>query len=789
MKLKNILFLLGLLTGSWVHAQNTPAVLEAEKAVFGSDFRVVDTLGVKGVTIKTNTVNTLNPGNDKRMITFQVAFPDSGTYDLYVHILTGPKTFDDDSYFYANSFGVKSSSSDADWIRANGLAGVGYNTSTQVVAGAGTLGSNVWKWLNMSKYKGDAPPVSFKVQKDALTQTFQIGARENGLYIDKFVFGRKGLYFTVANLDKGEAGSVIHPDNMPHGTPLAAGKAKFLGCGWDYIQSIDFPSFWNQSTPGNAGKWGSVEGTQNVMNWTVLDSTYNVAKRYNISFKEHTLIWGAQQPSWIGALDATQQRKEIEEWFAALAARYPKIDYIDVVNEPLNNAPNGMVPWGTTVKNVDYAKALGGAGTTGWDWVITSFRLARQYFPKSKLIINEYNVINNAQTTKKYLDLVKLLQAESLIDGIGEQAHAFTTYNVAASTLKANMDVLASTGLPIYLTEVDIDGATDLIQLKEMQRVFPIFWNHSSVAGITFWGYRYGVWRNDQGAYLINQDGTERPAFKWLKAYVNDTLKLTQSITVSPQSGAATIAKGGQTLQLKSGVLPANTTIPNVTWSVSLTNLATIDSKGLLTAIAKGKVTVTALAWDGSGIKGTLDVTIEENAITLAQSIAVSPQSGTAIIARGGETLQLQASVLPANTSNANVTWSVTPTNLATINSTGLLTAKSKGTVTVTASASDGSGVIGALDVTIQDNATKVNVLNESAFKVYPNPTKNGHFTIEGVEKVQQIDVLDLIGRKVASFNNSNAPSINIELDVPIGIYLIQLHEGTQTVTKQLVIQ
>jgi endo-1,4-beta-xylanase len=57
---------------------------------------------------------------------------------------------------------------------------------------------------------------------------------------------------------------------------------------------------------------------------------------------------------------------------------------------------------------------------------------------------------------------VKLLQADSLIDGIGEQAHAFTTYNTPATTLKANLDALAATGLPIYITEMDIDGATDL---------------------------------------------------------------------------------------------------------------------------------------------------------------------------------------------------------------------------------------------------------------------------------------------------------------------------------------
>ncbi len=383
------------------------------------------------------------------------------------------------------------------------------------------------------KYTGDSPPITFRVEQGSLSQTFQIGARENGLYIDKFVFGRSGLYFTVYNLNRGEAGSILPPGETPLGPPIAAGKSKFLGCAWNYDQAPYFAGYWNQLSPENAGKWGSVEYIRDIMNWTVMDSAYRVSRKYHMPIKVHTLIWGAQQPPWIGALDSTSQRQEIEEWFSALANRYDTIEYIDVVNEPIHNAPNGMIPWGTTIPNVNYAKALGGAGTTGWDWVITAFRLARQYFPESKLILNEYSVINSSTTTQTYIEIINLLKAENLIDGIGEQAHAFTTYGVSVATLKNNLDLLAATGLPIYLTELDIDGLTDLAQLQEYQRIFPTFWEHPAIKGITFWGFRYGLWRQEQGANLITNDDIERPAMTWLKAYVNDTLTLTQSIEIS----------------------------------------------------------------------------------------------------------------------------------------------------------------------------------------------------------------------------------------------------------------
>lgn len=398
--------------------------------------------------------------------------------------------------------------------------------------------------------------------------------------------------------------------------PIANGQSKFLGCAWSSAQNAGFPNLWNQITPENGGKWGSVERTRGVMSWSDMDAAYSLAQKYGMIFKEHTLIWGAQQPSWIATLDTAAQRQEIEQWFSLMAARYKDIKYIDVVNEPLHNAPNGMVPWGTTTKNVDYAKALGGAGQTGWDWIIKSFRMARKYFPTAKLILNEYSVINSSTTTQNYLKIIKLLQAENLIDGIGEQAHAFTTAGTSTTTMKANLDALGATGLPIYLTEMDVDGATDLAQLKEMQRIFPLFWKHPSIQGITMWGFRYGMWRTDQGAYLVNQNGIERPALKWLKAYVNDSLVSTQSITVAAADGSTAITTKGASLTMVAQVLPANTTIPNVTWSVSPTSVATIDAAGKLTALADGKVTVTATAWDGSGVKGTASITVSNQTAT-----------------------------------------------------------------------------------------------------------------------------------------------------------------------------
>ena len=549
-------------------------MVEAESGALGADFSVETISGDTAITITTDLINTFNPGSEARVATYLVEFPEAGIYELYARLRVGPNTYDDDSQFIPVDFGIMDPVQDTAWYRVNGLASAGYTASGDIVDGSGNAGSGVWKWVNLSRFAEGPGDRTYMVTGDTLVKIFQVGARENGLYMDKFVFGKSGLYFSVETLDNGDPGFSEYPRS---GTPIAEGQEKYLGSGYDDIQAPGFEAYWDQITPGNAGKWGSVEWTRDQMNWAALDKAYLQAERYNMLFKEHTLLWGAQQPGWMNDLDSAQQRQEIEEWFAAIADRYDSIDMIDVVNEPIHNAPNGMVPWGTTEPNIDYAGALGGGGETGHDWIIEAFRLARQYFPVSKLILNEYSVINSNETTSTMIGIVNLLKAEGLIDGIGEQAHAFTTRNVSTELLQGNLDRLGATGIPIHISEFDIDGYTDHEQLQEYIRVFPLFWEHPAVEGVTLWGYRYGLWRNDEGAFIIDQEGNERPAMTWLKAYVNDTLKLVEEIVVTSKNDSTVIREPGGTLKLQAAVMPDTATIKNVFWSVSDGLLAGID--------------------------------------------------------------------------------------------------------------------------------------------------------------------------------------------------------------------
>jgi endo-1,4-beta-xylanase len=295
--------------------------------------------------------------------------------------------------------------------------------------------------------------------------------------------------------------------------PLANGYEKFIGNVFDSGNPPSkFDMYWNQVTPGNAGKWGSVEAARDVYSWGTLDQMYQYCLQRGIPFKYHCLVWRSQQPAWITTLDSASQAQEVEEFIRLVGERYPKMFGIDVVNEPLPGH-----------NQADYRNALGGAGTTGWDWVITAFRWARQYCaPEVKLILNDFGIINSNSNTDAFLVIINLLKARGLIDAIGVQGHRFELESTSATTITNNLNRLAATGLPIYISEFDVapqNTTNDGVQLAEMQRIFPVLWTNPGVKGITFWGYLAGMmWQT--GAELIRADGSERPAMQWLRTYL-----------------------------------------------------------------------------------------------------------------------------------------------------------------------------------------------------------------------------------------------------------------------------
>lgn len=277
----------------------------------------------------------------------------------------------------------------------------------------------------------------------------------------------------------------------------------------------DFINYWNQITPENEGKWGSVEATRDVYNWAPVDRVYAYARQHNIPVKAHTFVWGSQFPSWITNLSAAEQAAEIEEWIRDYCTRYPDTALIDVVNE----ATPGHAP-ATFAQNA-----------FGNDWIIKSFQLARKYCPNATLILNDYNVLS--WNTNEFIAMATPAINAGVVDALGMQAHGLADRPLSETTSKLNQ--IAALGLPIYISEYDIEKTNDQEQLQVMQQQFPLFYNHPSVKGITLWGYVVGkTWRDGTG--LIQDNGTPRPAMTWLMNYLASQTPASSSVRSSAPS-------------------------------------------------------------------------------------------------------------------------------------------------------------------------------------------------------------------------------------------------------------
>lgn len=495
---------------------DTALLVEAEDAALGAGLDIATEGGVTFIEPNANFTGSF-PTSSSTVATFSVTFAEAGDYEVYARIYVGPGGFSDDSLIAATSFGDIPVGSTTGWSMANGLASAGFAGAETIILATGNEGTETWKWIRLSGY---ASVGVLTVPAGQLTQTYRLSSREDGLRIDKLAFGPLRVTFTVGQIENGLPGfdqrqPTDGADYQATGPILAAGKSKFLGSVWSGTSAFnkDFEFYWNGMWHGNNGKWGVVEGTRDAMDWAVLDEGYDFAKAHGVFFNFHVLLWGSQQPAWISSLEPAEQLAEIREWFEAVAARYPAIDALQVVNEPLNAPPDG------TDGHADYVNALGGTGATGFDWILEAFRLAREVFPGTPLMINEYNIEGDSALANRYVAIIQALQAEGLIDLVGLQGHAFSTKYASASQLAANLEKIAATGLPIMITEMEVDGHDDFVQLTEYQRIFPIYWEHPSVIGINLSGH-IGNWRADQGAVLVNANFTERLALQWLRDYV-----------------------------------------------------------------------------------------------------------------------------------------------------------------------------------------------------------------------------------------------------------------------------
>lgn len=218
----------------------------------------------------------------------------------------------------------------------------------------------------------------------------------------------------------------------------------------------------------------------------------------------------------------------------------------------------------------------------------------------------------------------------------------------------------------------------------------------------------------------------------------------------------------GSTFQLNATINPAKASNKGVVWTSSDTTVVKVSNNGTISGVKQGDVIVTATSADNPAIAATANIHV---ANVLATGLTLQPSPATI-----GErdTLRVQVTFLPANTSIKKITWSSSDTTLATVDSTGLVTAIKQGALTITVNTQDGSGVSNTLPVTvvpfdscggIPNYGFESGLINWIAYKAGV-PTVGAAYTVSG--KGHSGDKAATLGYTTAN------TSLNIKDSIPV---------------------
>jgi endo-1,4-beta-xylanase len=197
-------------------------------------------------------------------------------------------------------------------------------------------------------------------------------------------------------------------------------------------------------------KMDSIEPTRGVFDFSRGDQLAAFAAANGLKMRGHTLLWHEQLPAWMSQGSWTRATLEpvLKTYVQTVVAHYRgKVDSWDVVNEPLNED-------GTMRQNLWYR-------VIGPDYIALALQWAREADPSARLFVNDFNVEKPHPKRDGLLRLVNDLRAKGApLDGVGLQAHFTTSWFATRAELQGTMQMFASLGLRVEITELDVATAS-----------------------------------------------------------------------------------------------------------------------------------------------------------------------------------------------------------------------------------------------------------------------------------------------------------------------------------------
>ena len=254
---------------------------------------------------------------------------------------------------------------------------------------------------------------------------------------------------------------------------------------------------------------------------------------------------------------------------------------------------------------------------------------------------------------------------------------------------------------------------------------------------------------------VTTNDGSDLTA----SCTVTVTPKAVQSITMDEED--LTLERG-ETTRLTVTVSPSDADDTSVTWRSNNSAVATVDGGGRVTAIEVGTAIISATTNDGSGLSARCTVTVTPKDV---DEITLNKERLEMEI---GDIERLTAIVSPDDADDKTVTWQSTDSKVASVNSDGVVTARSAGEATITATTSNGLTAECHVEVTDPNGIADTDADNVKV------TVQKGRIIVESLPAGWHYSIHDMSGSTVYIGSGT-------EVEVASGnVYVAQIKDSTR---------
>ncbi|KAG2401360.1 uncharacterized protein HKW66_Vig0196040 [Vigna angularis] len=252
--------------------------------------------------------------------------------------------------------------------------------------------------------------------------------------------------------------------------PFGCGMNHYILTNKDYqnwfVSRFKFATFTNEM------KWYSTEKEQGVENYTVADAMLKFTKENGISVRGHNIFWDdpKYQLEWVKTLSPEDLKKAAAKRMESVVSRYK----------------GQLIAWDVMNENLHFHFF---EDKLGQNASAEAYATAYELDSTPKMFLNEYNTIeysgDEASSPVNYIKKIKEILSFPGVAGmsaaIGLQGH-FASGQPNLAYMRSSLDLLATTGLPMWLTEVSVDPQPS--QAEYLEEVLREAYSHPGVDGI-----------------------------------------------------------------------------------------------------------------------------------------------------------------------------------------------------------------------------------------------------------------------------------------------------------------